>query len=344
MKKIVLYLIFILFIFFSAAAAQDAEGEETKPVIPRVYLINLAEPGTTDLTPGMQPVKFYMMFRSKGRNFIWPAVISPDETSESDLSVIFYKDESFAEEQKVTVGDAWGAHSEYCLHAADEGTGLEDSAAETEKEEAAAGDRFPVEVYLDNEYLRDYYWIYPQYDPRVIYAIDIPFQSGPDKVMDAGFNLYAEPMNFTIFLKLNTGQQEQRSMPIISNANNENDGIIVFCAGDGTDEYTMFFAGEHTYEALYARDDDGYAYITIRKQDDEYTFYGKSMDDRKQIVSPIHTEVATNLAIGGRFYLWDDGGISVSDYYTGTIEWCRIYNEALKDEEIADILAGMKTE
>ena len=332
MRKTGLYLIFILFVVFFSAAAHAEEEEETKPGIPRVDLISLEEAETLVPAAGMQPLKTYLMFRSEGKNFIWPAVISPDETSGSDLSVLFYKDESFAEEQKVTVGDAWGAHSEYMLLAADEETGSADDAVVPETDEAAAGDRFPVEVYLDNEYQRDYYWFYPEYDPRVIYAIDIPWQGGPDKVMDAGFNLYAEPMDYTIFLKLNTGQQAPRSMPILSNSNNDNDGLIIFCAGDGTDEYTMFFAGEHTYEALYARDDDGFAYITIRKQGDEYTFYGKSMDDRRQFVSPIHTEVATNLAVGGRFYLWDDGN-----------EWCRIYNEAMKDEEIADILAVMKT-
>ena len=181
-------------------------------------------------------------------------------------------------------------------------------------------------------------------DPRLLFELELPYKGKVGSWLDTGVNLYAEDMDFTIFLKFKTGQQEPRSMVILSDSNNNMHGLIVQTAGNGTDEYTAFFAGEYVYEALYPLDSDGYAYVTIRKKGNDYTFFGNNINDTRQISSVISTEIQTNLVLGARINpLWD-GTLEGLDYYTGMIRQCRVYNEALEDAEIEEILAALKTE
>ena len=92
----------------------------------------------------------------------------------------------------------------------------------------------------------------------------------------------------------------------------------------------------------YALDGDGCAYVTIRKQGDEYTFFGRKMTDYRQFVSPLNSEVDSTLLLGGQYHLHSDGTWSAINNYTGILEQCRIYSEALSTEEIEEIMDEMK--
>lgn len=181
-------------------------------------------------------------------------------------------------------------------------------------------------------------------DPRLIYELELPYKGKKDSYLDTGINLYEEEMDYTILLKVKTGDLQSSQMTILSNSNNAMQGLIIQTAGNGTDEYTAFFAGENQYEALYALDSDGYAYITVRKNGDDYTFFGKSVDDTRQVTSRTSTDIDTDLILGGRLTVNWDGSTEVTDSYTGRIVQCRVYNQALENEEIAEIIAAMKAE
>ncbi|MBR0228841.1 MAG: CotH kinase family protein [Clostridia bacterium] len=180
-------------------------------------------------------------------------------------------------------------------------------------------------------------------DPRLIFQLEAPYQGRPNGYWDTGLRLYDGDQDFTILLKIRTGQQEQSSKVILSNNNNDLNGLLVQCSGDGTDAYTIFFAGAHTYEAVYALDKDGCAYVTIRKQGDEYTFFGKTVTDYRQFVSPLSSEVDSTLLLGGQYHLHSDGAWSAVNNYTGVLEQCRVYGEALSTEEIEAIMGEMKS-
>ena len=200
------------------------------------------------------------------------------------------------------------------------------------------------EPYLDDFFTR----IMPEpervVDSRLLFELELPYKGKTGSWLDTGVNLYAEDMDYTIFLKFKTGQQEPRSMVILSDSNNSQHGLIIQTAGNGTDDYTAFFAGEHVYEALYPLDSDGYVYITIRRKGDDYTFFGNNINDVRRISSSVPTEISTNLVLGARINLLWDGTQEGVDYYTGRIQQCRVYNEALEDAEIEEILAALKTE
>ncbi len=179
-------------------------------------------------------------------------------------------------------------------------------------------------------------------DPRLLFQLEAPYQGRPNGYWDTGIRLFEGGRDFTILLKIRTGQQEQKSRTILSNSNNDWNGLLVQCAGDGTDKYTMFYAGAGTYEALYALDGDGCAYVTIRKQGDEYTFFGRTVSDVRQFVSPLASEVDSTLLLGGQYRLHSDGSWTAGSNYTGVLEQCRVYGEALSTEEIASIIDELK--
>ena len=179
-------------------------------------------------------------------------------------------------------------------------------------------------------------------DPRVIYKLQAPYQGSAGTFVDTGMNLYAEDADFTIFLKLDAGQAGDKTTVILSNSNAQRHGLMVETASDGTNSYTRFYVGAYTYEALYGLESDGYAYIVIRKNGDEYTFYARGTSDQRQVVSALPTEVKSNLVLGGFYYVDDKGVSHISDMYTGGIEKCVIYNEALDPEEINSVWARMK--
>lgn len=179
-------------------------------------------------------------------------------------------------------------------------------------------------------------------DPRMVFALDEPYQGVQNGFRDTGVNLYAQDMDYTIFLKLHTGQQEGGSKIILSNCNNDEQGLLVKCSGDGKDDYTVFFAGQKVYEAVYALEEDGCAYVVIRKQGDHYTFFGKNTGDQRNFDSPTTFNVATNLVLGGKYYAYETGMPSIHDCYTGVIEKCLVYQEALEEEEISRIEEALK--
>ena len=181
-------------------------------------------------------------------------------------------------------------------------------------------------------------------DPRLVFSLELPFRGKNGSYLDTGVNLYEEEMDFTIFLKFKTGQQDPGNIVILSNSNNDQHGLLVQAAGNGTDDYTAYYAGAHVYEAMNGVEEDGYAYHTIRKQGDEYTFFTRGVNDRRQIVSAVPTEITTNLILGGRSYLEWDGNQVVTDFYKGRISQCLVYNEALEEEEILSILEMLKSE
>ena len=181
-------------------------------------------------------------------------------------------------------------------------------------------------------------------DPRLVFSLELPFRGKNGSYLDTGVNLYAEEMDFTIFLKFKTGQQDPGNIVILSNSNNDQHGLLVQAAGNGTDDYTAYYAGAHVYEAMNGVEEDGYAYHTIRKQGDEYTFFTRGVNDRRQIVSTVPTEITTDLILGGRSYLEWDGSQVVTDFYKGRISQCLVYNEALEEEEILSILEMLKSE
>lgn len=200
------------------------------------------------------------------------------------------------------------------------------------------------EAYLDDFFTQ----IMPEpervVDPRLLFELELPFKGKNGTWLDTGVNLYAEDMDYTIFLKFKTGQQEPRSMVILSDSNNNRHGLIIQTAGNGTDEYTAFFAGDNIYEALYPLDADGFAYVTIRKKGNDYTFFGNNINDTRHINSPVSTDIQTNLVLGARINPIWDGTMEGFDYYTGKIQRCLVYNEAMENEEIEQILSALKTE
>ena len=198
------------------------------------------------------------------------------------------------------------------------------------------------EGFVDSVFSSMYYPERVYDDPRLIFQLDAPYQGRPNGYFDTGIRLYDGDRDYTILLKIRTGQQEPFARTILSNSNNDKNGLTVQCAGDGTDNYTIFFAGANTYEALYALENDGCAYVTIRKQGDEYTFFGKTVNDYRQFVSPLVSEVDSTLLLGGQTYMRGDGSWTANNNYTGLLEQCRVYNEALTTEEIAAIITEMK--
>ena len=198
------------------------------------------------------------------------------------------------------------------------------------------------EPYVDGVFAKMYMEERTYEDPRMIFSLDEPFQGVQNGFRDTGVNLYAQDMDYTIFLKLHTGQQEGGSKIILSNCNNDEQGLLVKCSGDGKDDYTVFFAGQKVYEAVYALEEDGCAYVVIRKQGDHYTFFGKNTGDQRNFDSPTTFNVATNLVLGGKYYAYETGMPSIHDCYTGVIEKCLVYQEALEEEEISRIEEALK--
>ena len=198
------------------------------------------------------------------------------------------------------------------------------------------------EPYVDGVFAKMYMEERTYEDPRMIFSLDEPFQGVLNGFRDTGVNLYAQDTDYTIFLKVRTGQQEGGSKTILSNCNNDEQGLLVKCSGDGNDDYTIFFAGQKVYEAVYAREEDGCAYVVIRKQGDHYTFFGKNTGDQRNFDSPTTFNVATNLVLGGKYYAYETGMPSIHDCYTGVIEKCLVYQEALEEEEISRIEEALK--
>ncbi len=179
-------------------------------------------------------------------------------------------------------------------------------------------------------------------DPRLLYQLEMPFRGKNGAYIDTGVNLYAEDIDFTIFLKFKTGQQDPGDIVILSDSNNDQHGLLVHAAWNGTDDYTAFFAGEHVYEALNGVEEDGYVYLTIRKQGNEYTFFTRGVNDRRQVVSDVPTTITTNLILGGRSYMEWDGTQVIRDFYKGRIDQCLVYNVAMDEEEIVSTLEALK--
>ncbi len=192
--------------------------------------------------------------------------------------------------------------------------------------------------YVDGMFSRMYAEEKTYEDPRLLFVLEQPFQGGMNGFLDTGVNLYAQNGDYTIFLRVRTGEQEGGSKTILSNCDNDGFGLQVLCSGHGTDEYTMFYAGEKTYEALYAQGPDGGACVAIRKQGDHYTFYGRTVSDQRNFDSPVASHIATNLVLGCRYQLHDSGAVSPHSCYTGLIERCLVYGQALEEGEIAQIL------
>lgn len=176
-------------------------------------------------------------------------------------------------------------------------------------------------------------------DPRVIYKLPAPYQGSEVSFVNTGVNLYAEDTDYTIFLKLDAGKDGGKTTVILSNSNPQRHGLVVETASNGTNNYTRFYVGAYSYEALYALEADGYAYIVIRKDGDVYTFYARGTADQRQVVSALPTEITSNLVLGGFYYVNDQDVSFISDLYSGGIEKCVIYNEALDPEEINSIWA-----
>ena len=83
---------------------------------------------------------------------------------------------------------------------------------------------------------------------------------------------------------------------------------------------------------------------TLNAIEHDDTFFGKDVSDQRHFVSPVTTEIDTNLIFGGRYFRTDEGELTVLDSYTGRVEKCVVYNQALDENEIAEILSGLKTQ
>ncbi len=181
-------------------------------------------------------------------------------------------------------------------------------------------------------------------DPDLLYRLEEPFIGKPNGYLDTGINLYSEDTDYTILLKMRTGQQEEGSKTILSNADNEGNGLIVQCAGDGTDQFTMFYAGQRSYEAVYAMDDDGYAIVAIRKNGDTYTFFGRNAWDQREFTSPMPGKAETNLVLGAQYIQHSDGQYTGINCYMGEIRALYVYNRAMDEMELDERMLALKAE
>lgn len=184
-------------------------------------------------------------------------------------------------------------------------------------------------------------------DQRIIYKLDTPFVGGVNKFIDTGINLYKtneSDQHATIVLKYKVSDNHSNNSTTIFNNGtssidmNEKNGITMSTAFDGSDEYIIYWVGDHQYNATWRENPSQYQTVIITLNGNTYNIYHTSTSNgtNRTISSSTVETVNNNLILGGVYY--DDGtSLTIHNMLEGEIEEFIVYDEVLSQSEINNL-------
>ena len=188
-------------------------------------------------------------------------------------------------------------------------------------------------------------------DSRILYQLDKEYIGGPYKFLDTGINLYNDETNpdgqdYTIFARFKSNNLEGFET-IFAQRDQLRNGIVAQTSDDN-DSYTVFYAGNSQYEALFG-DNGSYTSVAIKKEGSQYYIYRDNINNVR--IRPNDTEdkenftvdsqILSNLILGASYYYDSANNIITEGHYNGTISNFVVYNAALSEDEISTKLTEL---
>ena len=246
MKKKMIFIVFLAFflIFLKVAKTEAVE-------IPKVYL----EGNITNMTDKKDERKIKLKFKSEDLNFEKYTKIKVQGSSslvyeKKNYTINLYEDDTFNKKAKIDVGQGWGEQSKYNLKA----NWIDKTQARNIVSARIAGklqekfnvleelpnhgliDGFPVEVYINNEFLGLYTWNIPK--DAWMWNMD---EENPDHIVLEGI-WYTEYTNFKKYLDgfEGTGWEAEVGIPNKETVNNFN-RLVRFINESSDEEFITDF-------------------------------------------------------------------------------------------------------
>lgn len=180
---------------------------------------------------------------------------------------------------------------------------------------------------------------------RMVYCLDEPYEGGTYAYRNTGVNLYQDvEQEYTIILQYSSNPEstaEKKHEALLSNNNAAKQGLIVETKNTN---YTMFYAGNHQYEALYHLDKTVHSIIIV-KQRNRYTFYLDDVSNMRVIdVTDTCDPCETNLYLGAKNRVSSSGKVICYDNFTGTVQRFEVWDYAMSLEKVTSLLQEMRAE
>ena len=188
-------------------------------------------------------------------------------------------------------------------------------------------------------------------DSRILYQLDKEYIGGPYKFLDTGINLYNDETNpdgqdYTIFARFKSNNLEGFET-IFAQRDQLRNGIVAQTSDDN-DSYTVFYAGNSQYEALFG-DNGSYTSVAIKKEGSQYYIYRDNINNVR--IRPNDTEdkenftvdspIVSDLILGASYYYDSANNIITEGHYNGIISNFVVYNIALSEDEISTKLTEL---
>ena len=172
-------------------------------------------------------------------------------------------------------------------------------------------------------------------DSRILYELEEEFVGDGQSYINTGVSLYenGDDQNYTVLVRYKIGESSADTTPFSDTKDSINKGIDIFIPSDGT--WSGIYAGNANYESLYGDSKSKYAVAIIKKEGTNYYYYLDNVTNTRTLTDkPIDSAFSEEAIIGAV----RNTATTMTNYFTGTVSNCIIYNEALSTEEITALM------
>lgn len=177
---------------------------------------------------------------------------------------------------------------------------------------------------------------------RMVYQLTVPYEGSQYAYRNTGVNLYQEEMpEFTIILQYSSNPESvaaKKGETLLSNNNQDRHGLIVETSNAG---YTVFYAGQHQYEALYDLAQEVHSLVIV-KQRNRYSFYVDGVENVRTIEDPEGNILCdTNLYLGAQNRMTSTGKVACDNNFTGTVWRFEVWDYAMSIGKVTTLMEEM---
>lgn len=177
---------------------------------------------------------------------------------------------------------------------------------------------------------------------RMVYQLTAPYEGSQYAYRNTGVNLYQEEMpEFTIILQYSSNPESvaaKKGETLLSNNNQDRHGLIVETSNAG---YTVFYAGQHQYEALYDLAQEVHSLVIV-KQRNRYFFYVDGVENVRTIEDPEGNILCdTNLYLGAQNRMTSTGKVACDNNFTGTVWRFEVWDYAMSIGKVTTLMEEM---